>query len=47
MKKYIQSLKDKKYEYENDEIPNISILLLLVLEIFDFDRSKIVGILQL
>ena len=26
MKKYIQSLKDKKYEYENDEIPNISIL---------------------
>ena len=26
MKKYIQSLKNKKYEYENDEIPNISIL---------------------
>jgi UDP-MurNAc hydroxylase len=24
MKKYIQSLKDKKYEYENDQMPNIS-----------------------
>ena len=24
MKKYIQSLKDKKYEYENDQMPDIS-----------------------
>ena len=24
MKKYIQSLKDKKYEYENDQVPDIS-----------------------
>ena len=27
MKNYIQSIKDKKYDYENDEMPNISKLL--------------------